>query len=118
MVKLPFSKAEIFTSELLSFKEKRQLVKVIEMCLQATDKLAENYTMDADEEEVKEQEAQIKKVSQNSTHVYEKEIALGQEEAKVIADFKHRPIADLLENELKIEKRLQNILLYALGMIN
>jgi len=38
--KIPFSKSEIFSSELLSFKEKRQLVKVIEACLSGYDKIA------------------------------------------------------------------------------
>lgn len=37
MVKIPFSKSDIFTSTVLSFKEKRQLVKTIEMCLMGTD---------------------------------------------------------------------------------
>ena len=37
MVKIPFSKSEIFTNPFLSFKEKRQLVKTIEMCLMGTD---------------------------------------------------------------------------------
>lgn len=41
MVKLPFSKSEIFVSTVLTFKEKRQLVKAIEMCLEGTDKMKE-----------------------------------------------------------------------------
>ena len=57
MVKIPFSKAEIFTSTVLSFKEKRQLVKVIEMCLQATDQLAAGQVNEDDEEESKEKES-------------------------------------------------------------
>ena len=36
-VKIPFSKSEIFTNTVLSFKEKRQLVKIIEYCLKAAD---------------------------------------------------------------------------------
>ena len=54
MVKIPFSKSEIFTNTVLSFKEKRQLVKAIEMCLEGTDK------MDKEEEGSKK--------SINSTH--------------------------------------------------
>ena len=37
LVKIPFSKSEIFMNTVLSFKEKRQLVKAIEICLQGTD---------------------------------------------------------------------------------
>ena len=39
MVKIPFSKSEIFTNTVLTLKEKRQLVKVIEICLQGADKV-------------------------------------------------------------------------------
>jgi RAB protein geranylgeranyltransferase component A len=38
MVRIPFSKSEIFLSNKLSLKEKRQLFKVIEMCLDANDR--------------------------------------------------------------------------------
>ena len=62
MVKIPFSKSEIFINTVLSFKEKRQLVKAIEMCLDGTDK------MDEAEEATKK--------SINSTHSYDKEISL------------------------------------------
>ena len=62
MVKLPFSKAEIFVSTVLTFKEKRQLVKAIEMCLEGTDKMKEM------------EEQSEKKKSMNSTHIYDKEI--------------------------------------------
>ena len=37
LVKIPFSKSEIFMNQVLSFKENRQLVKAIEICLQGTD---------------------------------------------------------------------------------
>ena len=39
-VKIPFSKSEIFQNEHLSFKEKRQLVRVIQFCLSGYDKLS------------------------------------------------------------------------------
>ena len=39
MVKIPFSKSEIFVNQVLTFKEKRLLVKAIEMCLEGTDNL-------------------------------------------------------------------------------
>jgi len=42
MVKIPFSKSEIFMNSVLTFKEKRQLVKVIEMCLEGTDNMDED----------------------------------------------------------------------------
>lgn len=40
-VKIPFSKSEVFSNTFLSFKEKRQLVKVIEACLAGYDKMSE-----------------------------------------------------------------------------
>lgn len=67
MVKIPFSKSEIFVNKVLTFKEKRQLVKTIEMCLLGSDQL------DAEEESTK-------KKKQNSTHEYEKEISLSEQE--------------------------------------
>mmetsp|Transcript_19549 Transcript_19549/g.18661 ORF Transcript_19549/g.18661 Transcript_19549/m.18661 type:complete len:125 (-) Transcript_19549:1630-2004(-) len=39
-VKIPFSKSEIFSNTFLSFKEKRQIVKVIDSCLAGYDKLS------------------------------------------------------------------------------
>ena len=36
---IPFSKSEVFSNTFLSFKEKRQLVKVIEACLAGYDRL-------------------------------------------------------------------------------
>jgi RAB protein geranylgeranyltransferase component A len=38
--KIPFSKSEVFANTFLTFKEKRQLVKVIEACLAGYDRLA------------------------------------------------------------------------------
>ena len=61
MVKIPFSKSEIFVNQVLTFKEKRLLVKAIEMCLEGTDNL-DKFEMEKDEENV------VKKKSQNSTH--------------------------------------------------
>lgn len=39
--KIPFSKSEVFANTFLSFKEKRQLVKVIEACLAGYDALSQ-----------------------------------------------------------------------------
>jgi RAB protein geranylgeranyltransferase component A len=39
-VRIPFSKSEIFLNKHLSLKEKRQLVKVIELVLKGYDKLS------------------------------------------------------------------------------
>ena len=39
-VRIPFSKSEIFQNSNLSFKEKRQLVRVIQFCLSGYDKLS------------------------------------------------------------------------------
>ena len=63
MVKIPFSKSEIFTNTILTFKEKRQLVKAIEMCLEGADSQSEN-----------------KVKPQNSTHEYQKDISLTEVE--------------------------------------
>lgn len=38
--RIPFSKSEVFANTFLSFKEKRQLVKVIEACLVGYDKMS------------------------------------------------------------------------------
>jgi len=70
MVKIPFSKSEIFVNKVLSFKEKRQLVKAIEMCLEGTDK------MDQYNEEQSNEDGSSSKKPQNSTHTYDKEISL------------------------------------------
>lgn len=61
MVKIPFSKSEIFMNKVLTLKEKRLLVKVIEMCLQGTDK----------HEQLKKEEENIAggaSKTRNSTH--------------------------------------------------
>ena len=80
MVKIPFSKSEIFTNKVLTFKEKRQLVKVIEMCLEGTDNMdEEDFLSDYDEEE-QEAAKRKKKKSVNSTHVYDKDIKLSDKE--------------------------------------
>ena len=63
--KIPFSKSEVFSSSLLTFKEKRQLVKVIDACIAGYDKIAQ----------MEKTQAKV-----NSTHVYEKEIELSPEE--------------------------------------
>lgn len=56
-VRIPFSKSEIFLNQHLTLKEKRQLVKVIELCLRGYDKLSQK---------------EITSKIINSTHVYEK----------------------------------------------
>lgn len=64
MVKIPFSKSEIFTNNVLTFKEKRQLVKVIEMCLEGTDNMEDeqqDFHSDDDEEEREAARRQNKK---------------------------------------------------------
>ena len=63
MVKIPFSKSEIFTNNVLTFKEKRQLVKVIEMCLEGTDNMDEEDFHSDDDEEEKEAARRKKKKS-------------------------------------------------------
>lgn len=72
MVKIPFSKSEIFMSQVLSFKEKRQLVKTIEMCLLGTD--------------IEEKASKLK--TRNSTHEYDKDISLTEEEKKEMLELK------------------------------
>ena len=54
MVKIPFSKSEIFVNQVLSLKEKRQLVKVIEMCLEGADQIDELEKKKRKEREKKE----------------------------------------------------------------
>jgi hypothetical protein len=39
--KIPFSKSEVFYNTFLDYKEKRQLMKVIEACLVGYDKLSQ-----------------------------------------------------------------------------
>ena len=54
---------------------------------------------------------------QNSTHEYQKDICLTEIEQKEMKEKVGAPIKELLES-MKIEQRLKDILLYALGMIN
>ena len=119
MVKIPFSKSEIFTNNVLTFKEKRQLVKVIEMCLEGTDNMEDeqlDFHSDDDEEE-KEAARRQKKKSQNSTHVYDKDIKLSEKELQQMQEKRNQPVVELFKS-MQIDERLENILLYALGMIN
>jgi len=54
MVKIPFSKSEVFVNKVLTFKEKRQLTKVIEMCLEGTDKMDDLNKLTAKKESEEE----------------------------------------------------------------
>lgn len=54
----------------------------------------------------------------NSTHSYEKDIEMSAEEQRKLLEAKDKPIREFLEGEMKIEKRMQDILLYAIGNIN
>jgi len=87
----------------LTFKEKRQLVKVIEACLAGYDKLSQ---------------VEISQSKVNSTHIYEKDIELSKDELQKLLASKDTPIRQFLEKEMQIEKRMADILLYALGNIN
>lgn len=71
----------MFSSDLLSFKEKRQLVKVIEACLSGYDKIAQ---------------LEMTQARMNSTHVYEKEIEMTKEEQKLMLETKDQPISVFL----------------------
>lgn len=53
----------------------------------------------------------------NSTHSYEKEIELSDFENKLLNEMKDKPIREFLI-KMEIEKRMQDILLYAIGNIN
>jgi hypothetical protein len=76
----------------LSFKEKRQLVRVIEFCLSGYDKLSES---------------EVTSGRMNSTHVYEKmDIELSKTDFNLLMEYKDKPIIDFLEKGLKIEKQL------------
>jgi len=82
-VEIPFSKSEIFTSASLSFKEKRQLVRVIGFCLQGYDLISG-----------KELTSKII----NSTHAYEKlDTTLSKEEITLLIEYKNRPIKQFLD---------------------
>ena len=78
-------------------------MKVIEACLAGYDKLSQ----------VEMTQSKI-----NSTHIYEKEIELSKDELKKLLASKDTPIRQFLEKEMQIEKRMADILLYALGNIN
>lgn len=78
-------------------------MKVIEACLAGYDKLSQ----------VEMTQAKI-----NSTHIYEKEIELSKDELTKLLANKEKPIREFLEREMQVEKRMQDILLYALGNIN
>lgn len=102
-MQIPFSKSEVFSNTFLTFKEKRQLVKVIEACLAGYDKLSQ---------------VELTQAKINSTHIYEKEIELSKDELSRLLAYKDKHIREFLEGEMQVEKRMQDILLYALGNIN
>lgn len=90
-VEIPFSKSEIFTSSSLSFKEKRQLVRVIGFCLQGYDLIAGK---------------EITSKIINSTHAYEKlDTTLSKDEITMLVEFKDQPVKSFLE-KLGIETHL------------
>lgn len=73
-VEIPFSKSEIFTSSSLSFKEKRQLVRVIGFCLSGYDLIAEK---------------EITSAIINSTHAYEKlDTTLSKDDISLLVEYK------------------------------
>ncbi len=90
-VKIPFSKSEVFSNTFLSFKEKRQLVKVIEACLAGYDRLSQQ---------------EVTQAKINSTHIYEKDIDMSPQEMQKLQALKDRPIREFLEKEMGIEKRM------------
>ncbi len=102
-VKIPFSKSEVFANTFLTFFEKRQLVKVIDACLAGYDKMSE---------------AEVTQSKINSTHTYEKEIEMSRDEQRRLIEARDKPIRQFLEKEMGIEKRMQDILLYAIGNVN
>lgn len=61
-------------------------------------------------------EEKAKNKSQNSTHEYDKEISLSEQEQQSMKEMKQRPISELMA-KMGFEKRLADILLYAIGMI-
>jgi hypothetical protein len=79
-------------------------VKVIDACLTGYDKL-------------KPQE-ELSQAKINSTHIYEKEIEVTDKEVQRLLKAKDMEIRGFLEEEMQIEKRMQDILLYAIGGIN
>lgn len=99
-MEIPFSKSEIFVSQSLSLKEKRQLVRVIGFCLQGYDLIAG-----------KELTSKII----NSTHAYEKlDTTLSKDEITLLIEFKDQPITNFMA-KLGIETHLQHILYFAIG---
>ncbi len=78
-------------------------MKVIEACLVGYDKLSQ---------------VEITQAKINSTHIYEKDIEMSVDDLKKLIASKDKSIKHFLEEEMKIEPRLQQILLYALGNIN
>jgi len=73
-VEIPFSKSEIFVSNSLSLKEKRQLVRVIGFCLSGYDLLAGT---------------ELTNQIINSTHVYEKlDTKLSKEEITLLLNYR------------------------------
>lgn len=99
-VEIPFSKSEIFVSQSLSLKEKRQLVRVIGFCLQGYDLIAG-----------KELTSKII----NSTHAYEKlDTTLTKDEITLLIDYKDQPIPNFLA-KLGVETHLENVLYFAIG---
>ena len=78
-------------------------MKVIEACLAGYDKMSE---------------VEVSQAKINSTHIYEKEIEMTSEEQRKLIESKDKPIREFLEKEMGIEKRMQDILLYAIGNVN
>lgn len=100
LVKIPFSKSEIFTNNVLTFKEKRQLVKVIEMCLEGTDNMDEEQPAGQrsdDDDEDGEGATHKNAKSQNSTHVYDKDIKLTEKQLKQMQENRNRPVVELFK---------------------
>ena len=89
-MQIPFSKSEISFNTFLSFKEKRQLVRVIELCLSGYDKLAE---VDLTSQRI------------NSTRAYEKiDVELSKADYDLLMKYKDKPIVEFLSEGLKIER--------------
>jgi len=79
-------------------------VRVIEFCLSGYDQLSEK---------------ELTSIRINSTRVYEKiDIELSKSDFELLVKYKDQPIVNFLSEGLKIEKQLQDILLYAIGCFN
>lgn len=100
-LKIPFSKSEVFMNKHLSLKDKRNLVKILNLCLHFNDHFS--------------QEEVVKDV--NSLHVYDQETHVTEEEEKEYKEYKDKPIAEYLTYK-GVDTRLSYILLYALGNLN